>query len=340
MQMQKLMTSSIGSFPRPKWLARKPPGETRQRGASEFLFEGEQLQESLDDAVTLVLREQDDLGIDIVTDGELRRANFIFHIAGTWEGIDTTKRVPKEIFRNRAILHMVPPINGKIRRRGPSPVIADTIFAKAHTKKPLKMQVPGPMTVIDSSLNQAYDSEEDLAMEIADALNAELRELQAAGCDMIQIDEPAMTRYHDKTREYGAAALDRCIEGITVPTVVHLCYGYPGTGEPQHHYKYEELLPHLMETRIGGFTVEFGRSPFDPTILEICGDRIVLFGCVDPGDTPVEAPQAIAARVRDAMKVLDPHQIVLTPDCGLVTISRPLAHAKLAAMVKAAEMLR
>ena len=334
MQMQKLMTSHTGSLPRPKWL-----GQTK-RSAITFTLSGEALEEGLDDAVIMALREQDEIGVDIVTDGELRRTSFIFHVAGVWEGINATDLAPKEIFRNRAATHLVPRVTGKIRRRGPSPAVADTIFAKRHTKKPVKMQVPGPMTVVDSSLNQAYEREADCAMDIAAALNTELRDLQAAGCDMIQIDEPAMTRYHDKTRDYGAAALDRCIEGITVPTIVHLCYGYPGGDARQYQYQYEGLLPTLMQTKIGGFTVEFGRSPFDPTVLKLCGDRIVFFGCVDPGDTPAEAPEAIAAKVRGALKVLDPHQLVLTPDCGLVTISRPLAHAKLATMAQAAQMLR
>ena len=115
---------------------------------------------------------------------------------------------------------------------------------------------------------------------------------------MLQIDEPAMTRYHDKVAAYGAKALDRCLDGITVPTVVHLCYGYPGGGERQHQYQYNDLLPHLMTTRIGGFTVEFGRSSFDPQVLRLCGDRIVMFGCVDPGDTP--APRSTPSNAASA----------------------------------------
>ena len=143
------------------------------------------------------------------------------------------------------------------------------------------------MTVVDSTLNEFYQDEAELAFDIAVALNQELLEIQAAGCDVIQIDEPAMTRYHDKLRDYGAKALDRALEGITVPTVVHLCYGYPGLGRPpQHEYEYTGVLPELMKTRIGGFTVEFGRSQFDPEVLKACGDRIVMFGCIDPGDTP------------------------------------------------------
>ncbi|MFZ3357689.1 MAG: hypothetical protein WA177_02905, partial [Xanthobacteraceae bacterium] len=210
----------------------------------------------------------------------------------------------------------------------------------AHTARPLKMAVPGPMTVVDSALNEFYKQEDELAFDVAAAINSELRDLQDAGCAVLQIDEPAMTRYHDKVAAYGAAALDRCLDGITVPTVVHLCYGYPGGGERQHQYEYSDLLPHLMKTRIDGFTVEFGRSSFDPEVLELCGDRIVMFGCVDPGDSPVPTVDAIERRVGGVLDWLDPAQVWLAPDCGLMTIGRTLAHDKLKVMVEAARRLR
>ena len=197
----------------------------------------------------------------------MRRTHFIFHIAGAWDGIDTRNLATKTTYRNRAANRLVPRVTGKIVRRGPASV-GDLTAAKAHTARPLKMAVPGPMTVVDSVLNDFYADEAEFAFDAAAAINGELRDLQAAGCAVLQIDEPAMTRYHDKVAAYGAKALDRCLDGITVPTVVHLCYGYPGGGERQHQYKYEDLLPRLMQTRIGGFTVEFGRSAFDPQVLK------------------------------------------------------------------------
>jgi 5-methyltetrahydropteroyltriglutamate--homocysteine methyltransferase len=196
------------------------------------------------------------------------------------------------------------------------------------------------MSVIDSAANQAYDDEAELAFDIATAINGELRDLQAAGCDVVQIDEPAMTRYHDKVRAYGAKALDRCLEGIEIPAIVHLCYGYPGGGDLQHQYQYADLLPLLMETKISGFTVEYGRSGFDPKVLQICGDRIVMFGCVDPGDTPAPAVEAVERRIAEALEWLDPRQVWLAPDCGLMTIGRGMAQEKLAVMLEAAKRLR
>jgi len=300
---------------------------------------GEALKEAWDDATIVVLREQEELGLDILTDGEMRRTHFIFHIAGAWDGIDTKNLVNKAIYRNRAANRMVPRITGKIVRTGAASV-DDLRIAKSHTRQPLKMAVPGPMTVADSAANEFYDSEEELAFDAAVAINGELRDLQAAGCDVLQIDEPAMTRYHDKVVAYGAKALDRCLDGITVPTVVHLCYGYPGGGYRQHQYEYKDLLPHLMATRIGGFTVEFGRSSFDPHVLKMCGSRVVMFGCVDPGDTPAPTVETIERRVAEALEVLDPKQLWLAPDCGLMTISRPLARQKLRVMAEAARRLR
>jgi 5-methyltetrahydropteroyltriglutamate--homocysteine methyltransferase len=333
MPFPALATTSVGSFPRPSWLA------DTKRNEVTFRPSGDKLDAALDDATALVLREQEKLGLDILTDGELRRMHFIFHIAGAWDGIDTQTLATKTVYRNRTANRLVPRVTGKIVRHAAASV-ADLKAAKTHTDRPLKMAVPGPMTVADSTLNEFYKDEAELAMDAAAAINGELRDLQAAGCAVLQIDEPAMTRYHDKVRAYGAAALDRCLDGITVPTVVHLCYGYPGGGERQHFYEYKDLLPHLMETRIGGFTVEFGRSDFDPEVLRLCGDRIVMFGCVDPGDAPAPSVDSIVRRVGAALEHLDPKQVWLAPDCGLMTIGRELAHAKLKVMVEAAQELR
>lgn len=328
-----LTTTSVGSFPRPPWLAQT------KRNQLTYRLEGDALREAMDDAMVLVIREQEKLGLDLLTDGEMRRKTFVFHVAGQWDGVDIERQVEKKIYRNREANRLVPRIMGKIVRRAPA-AVDDLRVAKSQTGRPIKMAVPGPMTVIDSAANEFYDDEEELAFDVAAALNAELRDLQEAGADVLQLDEPAMTRYHDKVRAYGASALDRCLEGIRVPTIVHLCYGYPGGGTLQHQYHYEGVLPLLMQTRIGGFHVEFGRSSFDPKLLQACGDRIVIFGCVDPGDSPSPTADAIERRVAGVLDYLDPRKVWLAPDCGLMTISRELAHEKLAVMVEAARRLR
>jgi 5-methyltetrahydropteroyltriglutamate--homocysteine methyltransferase len=333
MHFGPLMATSVGSLPRPSWLA------ATDRSRATFLLAGAALREAQDDATLLALREQEDIGLDILTDGEQRRESFVYHAAATWDGIDMTDQREKETYRNRKSPRIVPRVTGKVQRRAPA-CLAEVRFAKAHTQRPVKVAVAGPMTVIDSTLDEFYRDEAALAMDIAAAVNAELLDLQAAGCDVLQLDEPAMTRYHDKVAAYGAKALDRCLDGIAVPTLVHLCYGYPGGGYRQHQYEYKDLLPHLMETRIGGFTVEFGRSSFDPQVLKMCGDRIIMFGCVDPGDAPVPAVETIERRVGEALEHVDPKQVWLAPDCGLMTISRALAREKLRAMVEAGKRLR
>ena len=179
-----------------------------------------------------------------------------------------------------------------------------------------------------------------MAMDVAAALNAELLDLQAAGCDVLEIDEPAMTRYHEKVFAYGAKALDRCLDGVHVPTVVHLCYGYPGGMGQQHEYEYPELLQELMKTRISGFGVEFARSGYDPAVLEIARGRIIMFGCVDPSDTPVSPIQDVAERVRLALRYVEPDKLWIAPDCGLMTIGRELANAKAKLLVDVAREVR
>jgi 5-methyltetrahydropteroyltriglutamate--homocysteine methyltransferase len=328
-----LACTHVGSMPRPRWM-----GDT-ERNRVTFRLEGERLAEAQDDATIVTLREQEALGIDIVTDGEQRREGFIFHMCRTWDGIDLVNQVEKPVYRRRANPRLVPRITGKLKRRSAA-MVADLEFAKAYTDRPVKIALAGPMTVIDSAQNDAYADEGELAMDIAAAVNAELRDLQAAGCALLQLDEPAMTRYHEKVLDYGAAALDRCLEGITVPVIVHLCYGYPGGASLQHEYTYPELLDRLMDTRIAGFTVEFARSTYDPAILKPYRERLFMFGCIDPGNTPAPSRDDVKRRIAGALNYLDPAKVMLAPDCGLMTISRDLARAKLAVMVAAARDLR
>jgi 5-methyltetrahydropteroyltriglutamate--homocysteine methyltransferase len=333
MQLPPIAATTIGSFPRPGWLA------ATDRSRVNFRLEGNVLKEAQDDATSLNVRTQEQLGLDLLTDGEQRRTGFINHILAAFEGVDLAHEAVKAIYRRRAQERPVPRIVGKIKRSKPA-IVEDLRFAKTQTTKPIKMAVPGPMTVIDSTLDEAYHDEPAMAMDVAAALNEELRELQLAGCDVVQIDEPAMTRYHEKVFEYGARALDRCLDGIHIPSIVHLCYGYPGGLSQQHEYEYPELLEELMKTKIGGFGVEFARSNYDPAVLGLCQGRLVMFGCVDPSDRPVPPLASVVTRVREALKYIDPKNLLLAPDCGLMTISRDLANAKARLLVEVAQELR
>lgn len=333
MRLPAIATTTVGSFPRPAWLA------VSERTQVSFRLKGAVLKEAQDDATTLSMRNQERIGLDLLSDGEQRRTGFINHIIGAFDGIDLASQGMKKIYRRREQNRLVPRVVGKVKRRAPA-IVGDLRFAKAQTAKPIKMDVPGPMTVVDSTLDEFYQDEGAMAMDVAAAINEELRDLQAAGCDVLEIDEPAMTRYHEKVFEYGAKALDRCLEGIHVPTIVHLCYGYPGGGGRQHEYEYPELLEELMKTRIGGFGVEFARSQYDPEVLGICKGRTIMFGCVDPSDTPVPPVNRVVEHVRGALKYVEPKNLWLAPDCGLMTISRELADAKARLLVDVAREVR
>jgi 5-methyltetrahydropteroyltriglutamate--homocysteine methyltransferase len=333
MILPPIATTTVGSFPRPTWLA------TTERSRVNFRLEGAVLKEAQDDATALSMLTQERIGLDLLSDGEQRRTGFINHILAAFDGIDLEHEAVKQIYRRREMPRPVPRIIGKIRRQR-SAIVEDLRFAKAQTTKPIKMDVPGPMTVVDSTLDEFYKDEAAMAMDVAAALNEELRDLQAAGCDVLQIDEPAMTRYHEKVFAYGAKALDRCLDGIQVPTVVHLCYGYPGGAGTQHKYEYPVLLQELMKTRIGGFGVEFARSNYDPAVLAICSGRVIMFGCVDPGDSPVPPVAQVVARVRTGLKYIEPQNLWLAPDCGLMTITRDLADAKARLLIEVAREVR
>ncbi|MBI2360810.1 MAG: 5-methyltetrahydropteroyltriglutamate--homocysteine methyltransferase [Deltaproteobacteria bacterium] len=333
MQLPPIATTTVGSFPRPGWLA------TTERTQVAFRWDGERLSEAQDDATLLILREQQEIGLDLLTDGEQRRPHFINHVLAAWDGIDLAAPGVKSVYRRRTQERLVPRVVGRVKRRCGA-VVEDLRFAKAHTHQPVKMAVPGPVTVVDSTLDEAYGDEVALAMDVAAAINAELLDLEAAGCDVLQIDEPAMTRYHEKVTGYGARALNRCLEGVRTPTIVHLCYGYPGVGGRQHEYEYPELLEQLMKTRISGFAVEFARSNYDPSLLSACRGRLVMFGCVDPGDSPPPPVAAVVERVRTALRYVEPANLMLAPDCGLMTITRGLARAKAKLLVEAARQLR
>lgn len=333
MQLPPIATTTVGSFPRPNWLSE------RERSEVTFRLEGALLKEAQDDATIAILHEQERVGLDLLTDGEQRRPHFINHVLAALDGFDLQNRKAKAIRRRSDVERLVPRVVGPVRRRAAA-VVEDLRFAKAHCARPIKMAVPGPMTVVDTTYDEFYRDEEKLAFDVAAALNQELRALEAAGCDLAQIDEPAMTRHHEKAAAYGARALDRCLDGVSIPVIVHLCYGYPGGGQRQHEYEYPELLALLMRTRIAGFSVEFARSGFDPAVLAACRGRLVVFGCVDPGDTPPEPLATIVARARRALDYVEPAKLLLAPDCGLMTIDRGLALEKARQLVETARALR
>ena len=328
--------TTIGSYPRPKWMIEAIPEESR--AAFRFTLEGDALREAQDEAVRAAIRVQEDAGLELIGDGEQRRTNFINHILASWDGVDFENKTAKSI-RRRDDPRPVPTVRGKLVRREQA-AVEDLKFLKANTDRPVKIDVPGPMTVVDSTFDAVYGDEAAMAMDAAAALNQELCALQDAGADVLQIDEPAMTRWHEKVVEYGAKALDRAIAGITVPTIVHLCYGYPGGLEAQHYYTYPELLDMLMETNISGFSLEFARSKYPADVLRHVEGRIVMLGCIDPGDQPLEAKDDVVGLVKQALEYVAPENLWLAPDCGLMLVSPEQAQAKSKLLVDTANAVR
>lgn len=332
-------TTIVGSYPQPEWLidrarlaGRFPP---RVRARELWRIPEPFLAEAQDDATLLAIRAQEEAGLDIVSDGEIRRESYSNRFATALEGVDLDN--PGSALDRSGHPNPVPRIVGRIRRLRPVEV-DDLKFLKAHTTRKTKITVPGPFTMLQQAQNDFYQSEEEAAMDYAAAVNAEIRDLFAAGADVVQIDEPYMQARPEKARQYGLAALNRALEGITGTTCVHICFGYAAVihARPSGY----SFLPELAGCRCRQVSIETAQSHLDTRVLRELGDRQVLVGCLDLNDMEVETPQVVADRILRALEHVKPEQMILAPDCGMKYLPRPVAQGKLVAMVEAAKMLR
>jgi 5-methyltetrahydropteroyltriglutamate--homocysteine methyltransferase len=334
-----LETTIAGSLPKPAWLA------TPESLWAPWLLEGRALEEGKRDAVVLALRDQERAGIDIVTDGEQTRRHFVWGFVEQIEGIDFSKMVTIGIRADRYRAD-VPTIVGPLRRRGPIHS-AEARFARAQTRRDLKWTMPGPMTVVDTVHDAYFRNRSRLGMEVARLLNEEARELQALGVNVIQFDEPAFNVYMDEVRDWGIAALDRAVDGLSCRTAVHICYGY-GI-KPNVEWKktlgsewrqYERTFPHLARSRIGGVSIECANSRVPIALVGLLGAKDVLVGAIDVATTRVETPAEVAAVIRAALPHVKPAQIYPCTNCGMVPLPRDVARAKLEALGTGAELVR
>jgi 5-methyltetrahydropteroyltriglutamate--homocysteine methyltransferase len=332
-------TTIVGSYPQPDWLIDKeelnkrvPP---RVRATELWRIPKEYLQEALDDATLVAIRAQEELGIDIVTDGEIRRESYSNRFATALEGIDQENAVA--VVGRSGRPNYVPLIVGKIRRTGPVEV-EDLLFLKKHSKKQVKITVPGPFTMLQQAQNRFYPTEEAAAMDYAAALNEEIRDLFANGADVVQVDEPYMQARPDKARQYGVKALNRALEGVKGTTAVHICFGYAAVVQDRPNGY--DFLPELSACGCNQISIETAQSNLDCSILKRLPGKQIMVGCIDLDDQSIETPEVVAARVRKALKHIAPEQVILAPDCGMKYLSRAVADGKLAAMVAAAEILR
>ncbi len=332
-------TTLVGSYPQPDWLidrqklaGRFPP---RVRARELWLVEEKFLREAQDDATLLAIRAQEQAGLDIVTDGEIRRESYSNRFATALEGVDIDK--PGTALDRSGHPNPVPRIVGKIRRKR-AVEVNDLLFLKKHTKRRTKITVPGPFTMSQQAQNDFYKSAEEAAMDYAVAVNEEIRDLFAAGADIVQIDEPYMQARPEKAREYGLKALNRALENISGETAVHICFGYAAIiHERPSGYSF---LPELAGSPVKQISIETAQSKLDTAVLQQLPGKKIMVGCIDLSDLTVETPQQVAERLRKALKHVKPEDVIVAPDCGMKYLPREVAFAKLQAMVAGANLVR
>jgi len=328
-------TTIIGSMPKPGWLASE-----WYSIAGSWRLSGDVLREAMDDATRIALVEQEQAGIDIVCDGEQRRPSHHSYFLFDLDGVDFRTLKPKAR-RGGARMQDVPRVCGPLSLRAHR-TLEDYRFLRARTAKPIKMTLPGPSTLVDGVYDDYYGDERALACAFADALHEEVRALAEAGCDMVQLDEPAVTRLPEKLHAWGIEALDRALQGVEVATCVHVCYGYTSrqSGGKQWKHGYDEILPALARTRVDQCSLEFAEPDLPAKLLEMLPGKTIQLGVVNVGSEAIETPEVVARRLRAALEVVPAQHLIAAPDCGCAALPRHVARAKLDAMVAGARLVR
>ena len=336
--MTALQTTIAGSLPKPAWLA------TPKQLWAPWLLEGVALAEGKRDAVRLILEDQEGAGIDIVTDGEQTRRHFVTTFIEGLDGVDFANKKTVRI-RNRYDAD-VPMVVGPVARRH-SIFVDDARYARSQTTKRLKFTLPGPMTMVDTLFDAHYKSREKLAREFASILNAEARELVAAGVDVIQFDEPAFNVYMDEVRDWGIATLEAAAEGLVATRAVHICYGYGIKANNDwkktlgsEWRQYESTFPLLARSNIDQVSLECANSHVPIELLSMLKGKDVLVGAIDVANDAIETPQQVAATIREAMKHVAPERLFPCTNCGMVPLSREVARGKMAALAAGAALVR
>jgi len=332
-------TSLVGSYPQPDWLIdrerlrhRFPP---RVRARELWRVDPAYLAEAQDDATQLAIRAQERAGLDILTDGEIRRESYSNRFATALDGVDIDN--PGTALDRSGHPNPVPRVTGPIRRRHPVEV-GDLAFLRANTSHQVKITVPGPFTMAQQAQNDHYASTEDLAFAYAEVVNEEVRDLFAAGADIVQLDEPYLQARPDEARRYGVKVLNRALAGVTGTTAVHLCFGYAAIihDRPSGY----SFLPELAAADCDQVSIETAQSGLDCSVLSELDGKTIILGVLNLGDETVEDAEQVAARVRRALPYVPAERVVLAPDCGMKYLPRQSAFGKLAAMTAAATLLR
>jgi 5-methyltetrahydropteroyltriglutamate--homocysteine methyltransferase len=337
---QKLFpTSLVGSYPQPEWLidraklaGRFPP---RVRARELWRVAPEFLDQAQDDATLIAIRDQERAGLDIITDGEMRRESYSNRFATALDGVDMENH--GTALDRSGHPNPVPRVVGRIQRRH-AVETRDVVFLRANTDRKIKITVPGPFTMAQQAQNDFYKDEAEMAHDYAVAVNAEIKDLFAAGADYVQVDEPYMQARPEKARAYGLAALDRALEGVEGPTAVHICFGYAAIihARPTGY----SFLPELCKCRVRQISIETAQSNLDTSVLKNFPDQTIILGVIDLASHKVETPDIVAERIRRALPHIDPARIILAPDCGMKYLPRDVAFGKMRAMVEGAAIVR
>lgn len=338
MTNQLVPTTITGSLPKPPWLAEP------LKLWSPWKLDGETLLEGKQDAVRLVLRDQERAGIDIVSDGEQTRQHFVTTFIEHLDGVDFQRRETVRI-RDRYEAS-VPVVSGPVSRRQPV-YVEDARFLRGETIHPIKSTLPGPMTMVDTLYDDYYHSREKLAWEFARILNDEARQLEAAGVDVIQFDEPAFNVFFDEVRDWGVRTLERAAEGLSCKTAVHICYGYGIKANTDwkktlgdEWRQYEMTFPLLQASAIDQVSLECHNSKVPMELIGLLGGKDVLAGAIDVTTDIIETPQEVAATLREALKYVAPKHLYACTNCGMVPLSRRVARGKMEALAAGAAIVR
>ncbi len=334
-----LVTTVVGSYPQPGWLvdrerlgARLPP---RVRMRELWRVPEAYLEEAQDDATRLAVRDMERAGVDVVTDGEMRRESYSNRFATALDGIDLDE--PGVVRGRTGGDVVVPRVVGPVRRTRPVEV-RDVEFLRSVTDRRIKITLPGPFTMTQQAVNEHYARDRDLALAYAEAVNEELRDLKAAGADVVQIDEPWLQSRPEQAREYALEAIDGALEGIDGETVVHTCFGYAHVvhDRPDGY----PFLRELADCRATHLSLEAAQPDLDPEVLRAVEGKTIVLGVLDLGAPEAETPEGVAGRIRRALEVLPPERLAVAPDCGMKYLPRDLAFRKLEAMVAGARIVR
>jgi 5-methyltetrahydropteroyltriglutamate--homocysteine methyltransferase len=329
----------VGSYPQPDWLVDREvlsaKGVPRVRARDIWRVEERWLAQAQDDATRLAVHDMERAGIDIVTDGEMRRESYSNRFATSLEGFDAER--PGTTIGRTGRPTPVPRVVGPVRRAGPVQV-RDVEFLRSITDRPIKITLPGPFTITQQAQNDHYADEAALAMDVAAAVNAELKALKAAGADVVQLDEPWMQARPEQARRYAVAAINRALEGVAGPTAVHTCFGYAHTVKDKRGGY--AVLAELNACAVQQVSLEAAQPRLDLARLAELPSKTIILGVIDLDAPAVETPEMVAARIRAALKFVPPERLVLAPDCGMKYLTREIAFGKLQALAAGAALVR